>query len=138
MRDPRDVPGFVARGVGSDGKCHYPLSSDDQMHPWFLGLHAYFKSDIPTDQERRVIAAKVSEVAGVLQSTGWQVPCDGAFAGQYRGGFKGELAKDVAFDVGVLRYEYVGNKLGAVSGYANANTTEAYGAVTFGVVTAKY
>lgn len=54
------------------------------------------------------------------------------------GGFKGELAKDVAFDVGVLRYEYVRNKLGAVSGYANANTTELYGALTYGVVTAKY
>jgi uncharacterized protein (TIGR02001 family) len=54
------------------------------------------------------------------------------------GGFKGDLVKDVAFDVGVLRYEYVRNKLGAVSGYANANTTELYGALTYGVVTAKY
>jgi uncharacterized protein (TIGR02001 family) len=54
------------------------------------------------------------------------------------GGFKGELAKGVAFDVGMLRYEYVSNKLGAVSGYANANTTELYGALTYGVVTAKY
>ena len=34
------------------------------------------------------------------------------------GGFKGELAKDVAFDVGVLRYEYVRNKLGDVPLYA--------------------
>jgi len=54
------------------------------------------------------------------------------------GGFKGDLVKDVAFDVGVLRYEYVSNKLGAVSGSANANTTELYGALTYGVVTAKY
>ena len=54
------------------------------------------------------------------------------------GGFKGELAKDVAFDVGVLRYEYVRNKLGAVDGSASANTTELYGALTYGVVTAKY
>jgi uncharacterized protein (TIGR02001 family) len=54
------------------------------------------------------------------------------------GGFKGELAKDVAYDVGVLRYEYVGNKLGNVTNYVNANTTEVYGALTFGVVTAKY
>jgi len=63
---------------------------------------------------------------------------DGNFELDVYGGYKGELAKDVAFDLGVLRYEYVGNKLGAVSGYANANTTEAYGALTFGVVTAKY
>ncbi len=54
------------------------------------------------------------------------------------GGFKGELAKDLTYDLGVLRYEYVGNKLGAVPGYANANTTEVYGALTAGVFTAKY
>ncbi|MEY4713586.1 MAG: hypothetical protein RIS88_3036 [Pseudomonadota bacterium] len=63
---------------------------------------------------------------------------DGNFELDLYGGFKGELAKDVAFDVGVLRYEYVGNKLGAVSGAVDANTTEVYGALTFGVVTAKY
>ncbi len=54
------------------------------------------------------------------------------------GGYKTEIAKDLTVDVGVLRYEYVGNKLGAVSGYANANTTEVYGALTAGVFTAKY
>jgi len=54
------------------------------------------------------------------------------------GGYKGELAKGLAYDVGLLRYEYVGNKLGNVSGYANANTTEVYGALTAGVFTAKY
>ena len=54
------------------------------------------------------------------------------------GGYKGELAKGLAYDVGVLRYEYVGNKLGNVPNYANANTTEVYGALTAGVFTAKY
>ncbi|MFZ2736931.1 MAG: TorF family putative porin [Burkholderiaceae bacterium] len=53
-------------------------------------------------------------------------------------GYKGELVKDVAYDVGYLRYEYVGNKLGNVSGFANPNTDELYGALTFGPVTAKY
>lgn len=54
------------------------------------------------------------------------------------GGYKGELAKDVAYDVGVLRYEYVNNNLGRSPGYADANTTEVYGALTAGVFTAKY
>ena len=53
------------------------------------------------------------------------------------GGYKG-AAGAVAYDVGFLRYEYVGNKLGAVAGFANANTTEVYGAATVGLVTAKY
>ena len=46
-----DVPGFIARGIGTDGRCHYPLGSDDQTHPWFLGLHAYFTSGLALDEE---------------------------------------------------------------------------------------
>lgn len=53
------------------------------------------------------------------------------------GGYKGELAKDVGYDVGVLQYIYPGNKAKDLTG-SNANTTEIYGAVTFGPVTAKY
>lgn len=49
------------------------------------------------------------------------------------GGYKGELAKDLAYDVGVLTYQYPGHKL-AVSPV----TTEVYGALTFGPATLKY
>ena len=101
-----DVPGFVARGVGTDGKCHYPLSSDDQMHPWFLGLHAYLRSDIPTPEERKVLGAKVREVAEVLESNGWKVPCDGAFKGDFRGGFKGEHFRDAVRYLFMLHATY--------------------------------
>jgi len=101
-----EVPGFVARGVGSDGRCHYPLSSDDQMHPWFLGLQAYLASDIPTAAEREVFVAKVREVAGALESHGWKVPCDGAFKGGFRGGFKGEHFRDAARYLHILRATY--------------------------------
>jgi hypothetical protein len=89
-----DVPGFIARGIGSDGVCHYPLSSDDQTHPWFLGLHAYFKSELPTPEERQEIAAKVKEVADALEATHWRIPCEGAFKGDFRGGFQGHLFRD--------------------------------------------
>ena len=98
-----DVPGFVARGIGTDGRCHYPLSSDDQMHPWFLGLHAFFTSGIPDPHERAAITAKVREVAGALESHGWRVPCDGAFKGQFRGGFRGELFRDAVRYLHLLR-----------------------------------
>jgi uncharacterized protein (TIGR02001 family) len=57
------------------------------------------------------------------------------------GGYKGELTKDIAYDVGYLRYQYVGNKLEEAGGggfYKNANTDELYGAVTYGVYTLKY
>lgn len=49
------------------------------------------------------------------------------------GGYKGEIAKGLAYDVGVLAYVYPSNKLSP-----SANTTEIYGALTFGPVTAKY
>mgnify|MGYP000051682494 CR=1 FL=1 len=53
------------------------------------------------------------------------------------GGYKGAVG-DVAYDVGFLRYEYVKNNLANNTGYTNANTNEVYGAVTYGLFTAKY
>lgn len=49
------------------------------------------------------------------------------------GGYKGSITKDLGFDVGLLRYQYPSHDL-AVS----PNTTELYGALTYGIVTAKY
>lgn len=49
------------------------------------------------------------------------------------GGYKGQITEGLGFDVGVLRYEYPGNKLNP-----NADTTEIYGALTFGAFTGKY
>jgi uncharacterized protein (TIGR02001 family) len=55
------------------------------------------------------------------------------------GGVKGELAKGLAYDLGVLAYVYPGNKLGNVAPLLrNANTTELYGALTYGPATLKY
>jgi len=59
------------------------------------------------------------------------------------GGYKGEIVKGLGYDVGVLRYEYLGNTLEDTGGtkykiYDNANTTEVYGALSYGMFTAKY
>lgn len=98
-----DVPGFIARGVGTDGKCHYPMGSDDQTHPWFYGLHAYVASGLPEGAEREKIVAKMREVADVLESSGWRCPCDGAFKGDFRGGYKGHLFRDAVRYLHLLR-----------------------------------
>ena len=58
-----DVPGFIARGMGTDGKCHYPMGSQDQTHPWFYGLHAYATSGLPDAEERKIVVDKMNEVA---------------------------------------------------------------------------
>lgn len=49
------------------------------------------------------------------------------------GGYKGEISKELTYDVGVLTYQYPSNKLSP-----STNTTEIYGALTYGPVTAKY
>ncbi|MBS7806154.1 TorF family putative porin [Variovorax sp. PCZ-1] len=59
------------------------------------------------------------------------------------GGYKGEIAKDLGFDVGLIAYQYPGNNSGAAGtpgagAVTNANTTEFYGALTYKMVTAKY
>ncbi len=53
-------------------------------------------------------------------------------------GHKGELRPGLSYDVGVLAYLYPGNRYGRLPGAADANTTELYGAFSFGVATVKY
>lgn len=49
------------------------------------------------------------------------------------GGYKGEVSKGVNYDIGLLHYNYASNKLNP-----SANTTELYGALSFGPATLKY
>jgi uncharacterized protein (TIGR02001 family) len=49
------------------------------------------------------------------------------------GGYKGSISKELGYDVGVLTYQYPSNKLAP-----SANTTEIYGALTYGPATLKY
>jgi uncharacterized protein (TIGR02001 family) len=49
------------------------------------------------------------------------------------GGYKGKINDDFAYDVGVLRYQYPGENFSTT-----VNTTELYGAVTYGPATLKY
>jgi uncharacterized protein (TIGR02001 family) len=63
---------------------------------------------------------------------------DGSTELDIYGGYKGS-AGSISYDVGVLRYQYVGNDLGKLAPtFVNPNTTEIYGALTFGTLTAKY
>ena len=58
---------------------------------------------------------------------------DGSLELDLYGGYKGEIAKDLSYDLGLISYQYPGN-----TAPTNANTTEIYGALTYGPVTAKY
>ena len=52
-------------------------------------------------------------------------------------GFKNTIAEDLSYDVGYIRYNYLGNYTPA-AGFSNADTAEIYGAATFTFVTLKY
>ena len=54
------------------------------------------------------------------------------------GGYKGAINDSLSYDVGALQYWYTGNNLGKTKGFADANTLEAYAALTSGIFTAKY
>jgi uncharacterized protein (TIGR02001 family) len=53
-------------------------------------------------------------------------------------GRRGELAKGLGYDAGVLTYVYPSNGLDQVEGFASANTTELYGQLSYGPALLKY
>jgi uncharacterized protein (TIGR02001 family) len=61
---------------------------------------------------------------------------DGSTEIDLYGGFKTEIASGLTLDIGAITYQYPGNTADKV--LVNANTTEVYGALTYGIVTAKY
>ncbi|MDB6139216.1 MAG: hypothetical protein JWO94_2288 [Verrucomicrobiaceae bacterium] len=82
-----DVKGFVARGVSTDDRSHYPMGSNDQTLPWFLGLWRYLGSGLAGKEERRRVIAKMVETAEAIISLKWQMPAEPPFG--IRGGFGG-------------------------------------------------
>ena len=58
---------------------------------------------------------------------------DGSLEIDLYGGYKGEVISGLGFDLGVITYQYPGN-----TAATNADTTEVYGALSYGPVTAKY
>jgi hypothetical protein len=98
-----DVPGYIARGIATDGKSHYPAGSDDQTHPWFFGLYRYAMSDLPDAAEKAAIVAKMTAVATALRQNRWRCPCAGSFTGQDRGAFGGKDFRDATRLLFILR-----------------------------------
>lgn len=53
-------------------------------------------------------------------------PCGRSYELDLLGGWRGELADGWPLDLGAIRYQYPGNRLGEAPGFVNPNTTEAY------------
>lgn len=80
------TPGFVPRGFGSDGCCHYPISSEDQVFPWFYGLWCYLRSGLPTTGERETVIDLLQATIAAVRQHGWRIPCAKPELG-YRGSY---------------------------------------------------
>ena len=85
MSEVSDVPGFIARGTGTDGRSHHPCGSNDQTDPWFLGLCEYCRWPHADAALKAKALERLVFVARALEKNGWGVPCDGPFKGQNRG-----------------------------------------------------
>lgn len=63
-------------------------------------------------------------------------PAKGSLEIDLYAGYRGSITQDIGFDIGAIRYQYPGNTASKVT--VNANTTELYGALSYGIFTAKY
>jgi hypothetical protein len=96
-----DVPGFVGRGVSTDGRSHFAMGSDDQTFPWFLGLWRFHQSDLATDQERDRIRQHFETTARALLKLDWRLPAEPPFG--TRGSYAGFEFDDTARKLFILR-----------------------------------
>ena len=81
------TPGFIARGIASDGKTTYPMGSNDQTTPWLYGLWRYVADGLPKDEaEKNDLVGRFIAQVKVLDQNGWKMPADGP-PSKYRGDF---------------------------------------------------
>ncbi|MEQ1859969.1 MAG: FAD-dependent oxidoreductase [Chthoniobacteraceae bacterium] len=80
------TPGFIARGVATDGKTTYPMGSNDQTMPWLYGIWRYVNDGVATPAERERLVAKFVGIVEVIARSEWRMPCDGP-PSPYRGDF---------------------------------------------------
>ncbi|MEN9944674.1 MAG: hypothetical protein RLY18_632, partial [Pseudomonadota bacterium] len=96
-----DVKGFVGRGVSTDGKSHYPMGSNDQTLPWFLGLWRYWQSGIATEAEKAKITQHLVTTAEEIVRLGWKMPAEKPFG--TRGSFEGFHFEEVSRKLFTMR-----------------------------------
>ncbi len=81
------TPGFIARGIATDGRTTYPMGSNDQTTPWLYGIWRYVTDGVAKDgAEKQELIARFIEQVTVLDKNGWKMPTDGP-PSKYRGDF---------------------------------------------------
>lgn len=80
------TPGFIARGIATDGKTTYPMGSNDQTSPWMYGVWRYLADGLPDEAERKKLTSKFIEIVTIIEKNQWRMPTDGP-PSPYRGDF---------------------------------------------------
>ncbi|MBN8215980.1 MAG: hypothetical protein J0L75_05025 [Spirochaetes bacterium] len=114
--------GFIARGLGEDGKSHYPASSSDQTYPWFLGLWRYASSSRVPEEDRERVKNLWFRQAEALRKKSWRLHGDPISFGHF-GDLSGEpmaekgeaRGEEPAFDA-VARLLFIHKAAGRLSG----------------------
>ena len=101
MNSVSDTPGFIARGVSTDGRSHFAMGSDDQTFPWYLGLWRFHQSELATDKERAQIQEHFEITTRALLKNIWRIPAEPPFGS--RGSYLGYEFDDTARKLFILR-----------------------------------
>lgn len=80
------VPGFIGRGLATDGKTTYPMGSNDQTSPWLYGIWRYLADGLADKEEAKKLTDKFTAIVRVLDGHGWRMPTAGP-PSPYRGDF---------------------------------------------------
>ncbi|MBL9178752.1 MAG: hypothetical protein JNM65_11870 [Verrucomicrobiaceae bacterium] len=81
------TPGFIARGIATDGKTTYSMGSNDQTTPWLYGIWRYVTDGVAKDEaEKKNLVTRFIEQVTILEQNGWKMPTDGP-PSKYRGDF---------------------------------------------------
>ncbi|MES2597768.1 MAG: hypothetical protein V4662_20650 [Verrucomicrobiota bacterium] len=82
-----ETPGFIARGIATDGKTTYSMGSNDQTTPWLYGIWRYVRDGLAKDEaEKRDLVRRFVDQVAMLDANGWKMPTDGP-PSKYRGDF---------------------------------------------------
>ncbi len=85
LQDAAETEGCILRGVGADGKCHYPATSCDQVVPWLLALYEFQHHPLASEEERAECRLRLLRVLNALRERNWTIP--GERPGCERGSF---------------------------------------------------
>ncbi len=96
-----EVGGFVGRGVSHDGRSHYPMGSNDQTGPSYLGLWRYLDSGLASGEEAARVRRHLVDTTEAIVALDWKMPAEAPFG--TRGSFEGFHFEEISRKLFVMK-----------------------------------